>query len=95
MSDRLLPPLPSTAERSRSRLRVALVLLFAVIGSIASCTPPAHAPTATLTFAAPPREADVYATAPTPAVNTGDPVVQIAENAILDAAKMRKLTLLR
>lgn len=76
-----------------SRLRVVVLCVLTVLASIASCTPPAHAPTATLTLAAPTREADVYATAPTPAVNTGDPVVQIAENAILDAAKMRKLTL--
>ncbi len=70
-----------------------LLVALGVLSAIGGCSPPAHAPTAAMTLAAPARQADVYATAPTPGVNTGDPVVAIAERAILDAAKLRKLTL--
>lgn len=78
-----------------SRVRCVLLLLVAMcfLASGVSCTPPAHAATTAATFSAPPREADTYETIPTPGVNTGDPVVQIAETAILGAAKMRKLSL--
>lgn len=64
-----------------------------MVALVAACSPPAHEATSAMTLAAPARQAEAYATAVTPGVSTGDPVVAIAERAILDAAKLRKLTL--